>query len=173
MALNGLAGWTPPSGRGGREAIAWGDGQVTLLDDAFNANPLSMAAGLAALAGQAPQDGTGRIRRGRRIAVLGDMLELGPEEGALHAELARDPSMEQVAVVHCVGPRMRALHEALPEERRGRWVEAPEALIPELPRLLDAGDIVLVKGSKGSRVSVVVDAMRGIGQGPGPEGPSR
>jgi UDP-N-acetylmuramoyl-tripeptide--D-alanyl-D-alanine ligase len=165
MALNGLAGWTPPRGRGGREEVSWGDGSLVLLDDAFNANPTSMAAGLATLAGLEPEDGTGRIRRGRRIAVLGDMLELGGDEAALHAGLAQDPAMERVAVVHCVGPRMRALHEALPEERRGRWVEGPEALAGELGRLLDAGDIVLVKGSKGSRVSLLVDAIRRMGQG--------
>jgi UDP-N-acetylmuramoyl-tripeptide--D-alanyl-D-alanine ligase len=164
LALNGLGGWTPPKGRGGREEIAWGDGRVTLLDDAFNANPTSMAAGLATLAGLVPEDGAGRIRRGRRIAVLGDMLELGEGEAALHAGLAQDPAMERVAVVHCVGPRMRALHEALPADRRGRWAEAPEGLLPELPRLLDAGDVVLVKGSKGSRVSLLVDAIRRIGQ---------
>jgi UDP-N-acetylmuramoyl-tripeptide--D-alanyl-D-alanine ligase len=165
LALNGLAGWTPPKGRGGREEIAWGEGRVTLLDDAFNANPTSMAAGLATLAGLSPEDGPGRIRRGRRIALLGDMLELGPDEAALHAGLAADPAMAQVDAVHCVGPRMRALHAALPEERRGRWVETPEALAPELARLLDAGDIVLVKGSKGSRVSLLVDAIRRMGQG--------
>lgn len=165
LALNGLAGWTPPQGRGGREEIAWGDGGIVLLDDAFNANPTSMAAGLATLAALAPEDGTGRIRRGRRLAVLGDMLELGADEAALHAALAREPAMEAVAVVHCVGPRMRALHEALPEARRGRWAETPEALLPELGRLIDAGDIVLVKGSKGSRVSLLVDAIRRIGQG--------
>jgi UDP-N-acetylmuramoyl-tripeptide--D-alanyl-D-alanine ligase len=165
LALNGLAGWTPPKGRGGREEIAWGDGRITLLDDAFNANPTSMVAGLAVLAGLSPEDGAGRIRRGRRIAILGDMLELGPDEAPLHADLARDPSMAEVGVVHCVGPRMKALHEALPEERRGRWAETPEALIDGLGRLLDAGDVVLVKGSKGSRVSLVVDAIRRIGQG--------
>ncbi len=165
LCLNGLAGWTPPKGRGGRESIAWGDGQVTLLDDAFNANPTSMAAGLATLAGLDPEDGPGRIRRGRRIAILGDMLELGEGEAALHAALARDPAMDRVTLVHCVGPRIRALHDALPEERRGRWVAAPEALAPELGRLLDAGDIVLVKGSKGSRVSLLVDAIRRMGQG--------
>jgi UDP-N-acetylmuramoyl-tripeptide--D-alanyl-D-alanine ligase len=165
MALNGLAGWTPPGGRGGRESVAWGDGRITLLDDAFNANPTSMAAGLSTLAEIAPEDGPGRIQRGRRIAILGDMLELGPTGAELHAALARDPAMEAVAVVHCVGPRMRALHEALPEERRGRWAETPETLVPELSRLLDAGDVVLVKGSKGSRVSLLVDAIRRIGQG--------
>jgi len=117
------------------------------------------------LAGLLPEDGTGRIRRGRRIAILGDMLELGGDETALHAGLARDPSMEQVAVVHCVGPRMKALHEALPEDQKGRWAGTPEALVEGIGRLLDAGDVVLVKGSKGSRVSLVVDAIRRIGQG--------
>ncbi len=165
LALNGLAAWTPPQGRGGREEVAWGDGRITLIDDAFNANPTSMAAGLAVLAGLEPQDGPGRIRRGRRIAVLGDMLELGGNEVALHAALAQDPAMMAVHLVHCVGPRMRALHDALPEDRRGEWAETPEALAGQLRRLLDAGDIVLVKGSKGSRVSLVVDAIRRMGQG--------
>ncbi|EPX86560.1 UDP-N-acetylmuramyl pentapeptide synthase [Rubellimicrobium thermophilum DSM 16684] len=135
-----------------------------LIDDAFNANPASMAAGLAVLATMTPQDGTGRIRRGRRIAVLGDMLELGEAEAALHAALAELPAMAAVDVVHCLGPRMHALWEALPEERRGRWAETPDALIADMPRLLDAGDIVLVKGSKGSRASLIVDAIRRIGQ---------
>lgn len=168
LALNGLAAWSPPRGRGGRESIAWAGGPLTLLDDAFNANPTSMAAGLAVLAAQEPTDGAGRIRRGRRVAILGDMLELGPGEAALHAGLARDPAMAGIHAVHCVGPRMRALHEALPEDRRGRWAETPEALLPDLGRLLDAGDVVLVKGSKGSRVSLVVDAVRGMGQGAAP-----
>jgi UDP-N-acetylmuramoyl-tripeptide--D-alanyl-D-alanine ligase len=164
LSLNGLASWAPPAGRGGREDIAWGEGRVVLIDDAFNANPASMAAGLAVLAGLSPEDGTGRIRRGRRVAVLGDMLELGEAEGALHAAVAEESAMAAVHVVHCVGPRMRALWEALPDERRGRWAEKPEALAADLPRLIDAGDIVLVKGSKGSRVSLVVDAIRRIGQ---------
>ncbi len=168
LALNGLAAWTPPRGRGGRERVAWGEGDLLLLDDAFNANPTSMAAGLAVLAASAPEDGAGRVRRGRRVAILGDMLELGADEAALHARVAQDPGLRRVHCVHCVGPRMRALHAALPPERRGRWAETPEALLPDLPRLLDAGDVVLVKGSKGSRVSLVVDAIRRIGQGAGP-----
>jgi UDP-N-acetylmuramoyl-tripeptide--D-alanyl-D-alanine ligase len=92
------------------------------------------------------------------------MLELGPEEAAMHAALARDPAMGSVAVVHCVGPRMRALHEALPDGKRGLWAERPEELEGELERLLAPGDVVLVKGSKGSRVARLVDAIRRIGQ---------
>lgn len=170
LALNGLAAWTPPKGRGGREEVPWGEGPLTLLDDAFNANPTSMAAGLAVLAAQEPEDGAGRVRRGRRVAILGDMLELGENEAGLHAALAKDPALARLHAVHCVGPRMRALHEALPEDRRGRWVGRPEELLPDLSRLLDAGDVVLVKGSKGSRVSRVVDAIRLIGQGAAPGG---
>jgi UDP-N-acetylmuramoyl-tripeptide--D-alanyl-D-alanine ligase len=166
VALNGLADWRPPKGRGAREEVLLRGGPITLLDDAFNANPASMAAGLATLARLRPADGRGRVRRGRRIAILGDMLELGPSELALHAAIAGDPAMEAIAQVHCVGPRMAALHAALPEERRGRHAETPDALIAELPRLLDAGDVVLVKGSKGSRVSRVVDAIREMGQSP-------
>nr|WP_208103340.1 UDP-N-acetylmuramoyl-tripeptide--D-alanyl-D-alanine ligase [Rubellimicrobium sp. CFH 75288] len=165
LSLNGLARWAPPEGRGGQERLPWGDGAIVLIDDAFNANPQSLAASLATLAGMRPEDGAGRVRRGRRIAVLGDMLELGPEEARMHAAMAGDPSMASVHVVHCVGPRMRALHEALPEERRGLWAERPEDLGRALPRLIDAGDIVLVKGSKGSRVALLVDVIRRLGQG--------
>lgn len=164
LALNGLAAWAPPRGRGGREDVPWPGGRLGLIDDAFNANPASLAAGLAVLAGQAPQDGEGRIRRGRRVAILGDMLELGPAERALHEAVAADPAVAAVDVVHCVGPRMRWLHEALPEARRGEWAERPEEIAPRLARLLDAGDVVLVKGSKGSRVGLCVDAIRRIGQ---------
>jgi UDP-N-acetylmuramoyl-tripeptide--D-alanyl-D-alanine ligase len=67
-------------------------------------------------------------------------------------------------VVHCVGPRMRSLYEALPEAARGRWVETVQDILPEVHRCVDAGDVVLVKGSKGSKVSLVVDVLRKLGQ---------
>jgi UDP-N-acetylmuramoyl-tripeptide--D-alanyl-D-alanine ligase len=167
-ALITLAAWSPPAGRGTREALILSGGQegetLDLIDDAFNANPSSLAASLAVLAATTPQNGIGRVGRGRRIAILGDMLELGPQEMAMHAAMADDPSMSTVSVVHCVGPRMKALHEALDPTQRGRWTATPEDIIPHLPRMVDAGDVVLVKGSKGSRVSVVVDAIRKLGQ---------
>jgi UDP-N-acetylmuramoyl-tripeptide--D-alanyl-D-alanine ligase len=103
------------------------------------------------------------VRRGRRIAVLGDMLELGPREAELHAEVARLPAMRALDIVHCVGPRMRALHAALPEQQRGQWCESAEELAAGAHGLIDAGDVLLVKGSKGSRVSLVVDAIRKLG----------
>ncbi len=167
-ALIALSEWSPPAGRGTRERLALSGGQegetLDLIDDAFNANPSSMAAALAVLAATTPANGQGRVGRGRRIAFLGEMLELGPAETALHAALAADPAMARIDLVHAAGPRMRALHEALPEARRGRWAATAEDLVPHLGRLVDAGDVVLVKGSKGSRISLVVDAIRKLGQ---------
>jgi UDP-N-acetylmuramoyl-tripeptide--D-alanyl-D-alanine ligase len=128
-----------------------------------------MAAALDVLIAARPEDGVGRVGQGRRIAILGDMLELGPTEAALHAAIARHPGLVAVDLIHCVGPRMRALHEALPRSQRGHWVETAAELAPAARHLIDAGDIVLVKGSKGSKVSILVDALRKLGQAPAPE----
>jgi UDP-N-acetylmuramoyl-tripeptide--D-alanyl-D-alanine ligase len=167
IAAHDLGRWMPPAGRGQRERIVLDRVEETffdLIDDAFNANPASMAAALDVLIAAKPTDGIGRVGGGRRIAVLGDMLELGPTEGELHAAIARHPGLEAVQVIHCVGPRMRALHAALPRRQRGDWVETAAELAPRARILIDAGDILLVKGSKGSKVSLVVDALRKMGQ---------
>ncbi|TCO69208.1 UDP-N-acetylmuramoyl-tripeptide--D-alanyl-D-alanine ligase [Rhodovulum euryhalinum] len=168
VAACDLGAWLPPGGRGARLGIALDpidrDIALEVIDDAFNANPASMAAALEVLAAAMPRDGVGRVARGRRIAILGDMLELGPQEQALHAGLADLPAMGRVDLVHCVGPRMRALYFALPLKRRGQWFDEAEPLAARVHGLVDAGDVVLVKGSKGSRVSIVVDALRKLGQ---------
>jgi UDP-N-acetylmuramoyl-tripeptide--D-alanyl-D-alanine ligase len=130
-----------------------------LIDDAFNANPASMAAALTMLAEATPGPG------GRRVAILGDMLELGPDAVALHAALGAHPAMAQIQTVHCAGPLMAALWEALPRARRGRRADSSEDLQPELRKLVHPGDVVLVKGSKGSRVARLVDLLRNLGQG--------
>ena len=135
-----------------------------LIDDAFNANPASMAAALDVLIAAQPQDGVGRVGRGRRIAILGDMLELGSTERALHQAIAHHPGLAAIDTIHCVGPRMKALWEILPRGQRGEWVEAAADLASRARSLLDAGDILLVKGSKGIKVSLVVDALRKLGQ---------
>ena len=161
-----LGRWAPPQGRGTRETICLDPVEgigFGLIDDAFNANPASVAAALDLLAVSEPTDGIGRVARGRRIAILGDMLELGPEETALHAAIARHPAIGAISLIHCVGPRMRALHEALPRAKRGHWVETARELVPKLHGIVDAGDIVLVKGSKSIEVSRVVDALRKLG----------
>lgn len=167
IAACDLGLWSPPAGRGTRERVQLepiDDAGFDLIDDAFNANPASMAASLDLLAAMVPTDNVGRIAPGRRIAILGDMLELGPTESELHRAIADLPALAGVAVVHCVGPRMRALHQALPRRQRGEWVETAAELVPKARFLVDAGDIVLVKGSKGIKVSLVVDALRKLGQ---------
>jgi len=163
-----LGTWSPAPGRGARVTVELGpagtDGAITLLDDSYNANPTAVAAALAVLA-QAETDGGRGARgaRGRRIALLGDMLELGPVENALHAELADLPEIAEVDRIHCCGPRMRHLHEALPARRRGIWTKDSDDLAEAAATLVDAGDTVMVKGSRGAKMSVVVDAIKRLG----------
>jgi UDP-N-acetylmuramoyl-tripeptide--D-alanyl-D-alanine ligase len=171
IAVHDLGRWAPPPGRGQRERIVLDVVEETffdLIDDAFNANPASMAAALDVLIACTPTDGIGRVGGGRRIAILGDMLELGPTEAALHADIARHPGLAALAVVHCVGPRMKALYTALPRRQRGEWVETAADLAPHARQLIDAGDVLLVKGSKGSKVSLIVDVLRKMGQAAAP-----
>ncbi|MEO3414925.1 UDP-N-acetylmuramoyl-tripeptide--D-alanyl-D-alanine ligase [Roseovarius sp. CAU 1744] len=168
VAAMDIGNWVPPAGRGTREVVildaADEDLSFDLIDDAFNANPTSMKAALEVLASATPRDGVGRVSRGRRVAILGDMLELGPEETALHTKIAELPFIASLHVIHCVGPRMRHLWDALPPPKRGRQVDSARELAEQAHRIIDAGDVVLVKGSKGSRVSLVVEALRKAGR---------
>ncbi len=165
LAAIDLGHWTPPRGRGTRERLSLDpveEHAIELIDDAFNANPASLSAALEVLAAARPVDDVGRFARGRRLAVLGDMLELGPDAAALHAGFAGHPAIAELTQVHCVGPLMAHLWEALPEHRRGRRADRAEDLAAEAHRLVDAGDVILVKGSKASRVSLVADAIRNL-----------
>ncbi|SLN26240.1 UDP-N-acetylmuramoyl-tripeptide--D-alanyl-D-alanine ligase [Pseudoruegeria aquimaris] len=168
LAASDMALWQPPAGRGTKQTIILDPTEselsIELIDDAFNANPVSMAAAFEVLAASKPKDGVGKVARGRRIAILGDMLELGEDEAAEHAALARHPAVDSFTLVHCVGPRMKHLHEALPPQKRGQWVPEADALVAVAHQLLDAGDVILVKGSKGSYVSRVVEAIRKQGR---------
>ena len=123
-----------PAGRGNRIEA----GQVTLIDDSYNANPASMSAALRDLAGQRGA--------GRRVALLGEMLELGEDSERLHAALA--PLCGRIDRVLCVGAGMRVLHDRLDAERRLGFVESPDDLDPvALAAALEPGDVVLLKGS--------------------------
>jgi UDP-N-acetylmuramoyl-tripeptide--D-alanyl-D-alanine ligase len=167
LAALDLGNWSPPPGRGARERLrldAVEPDELLLIDDAYNANPASLGAALEMLDEIAPGPGPGGEGRGRRVAILGDMLELGADEAVLHAGFATHPSMQSIDIVHCVGPRMAHLWEALPAARRGRRCDSAEELGAVAHRLVSAGDVVLVKGSKGSQVARVVDALRNLGQ---------
>ncbi len=170
LSVTAIGNWSPGAGRGAREVITLDavETQMTveLIDDSYNANPASLGAALEVLAAAEPQHDIGRVSKGRRIAYLGDMKELGSTEAQLHAGIAALPSMARIDKVHCVGPLMRHLWEALPEEKRGRWCEQSADMAAGVMRDLDAGDVVLAKGSLSMGLARVVDAIRKMGQSP-------
>jgi len=137
---------------------------VELIDDSYNANPASVGAALEVLAAAVPCNDMGRVSKGRRIVYLGDMKELGQSEVALHVALADHPAMAMIDRVHCVGPLMRHLWEALPDVKRGRWTETADEMATNVARDLDAGDVVLAKGSLSMGLARVVAAIRKMGR---------
>jgi UDP-N-acetylmuramoyl-tripeptide--D-alanyl-D-alanine ligase len=149
-----LRGFSPQKGRGERFLLPTPDGPATIIDESYNANPVSMRAALALLAAANPGP------KGRRIAVIGDMLELGPKAAALHAELAADLSASKVDLLFGAGPLTRALFDAAPASMRAAWTERSSELTDEVARALRAGDIAMVKGSNGSRMGPLVAALR-------------
>lgn len=151
VAGHALENVTPPKGRGQRHRIARPGGSVELIDESYNANPASMRAALGLLA---PSPG-------RKIAVLGDMLELGEQSARLHAELAQPIIESRVDRVFTVGTAMRHLHAVLPKDLRGIHVERAGAMTPILSSELLPGDTLLVKGSLGSAMGQIVDALLG------------
>ena len=153
LAALPLAQLKPAAGRGSRIALELPGGPALLIDESYNANPASMRAALALL-GQA---GVGP--RGRRIAVLGDMLELGPSATDLHRRLAEPISKNAIDLVFCSGPLMHALWEALPSGRRGGYAETSAALESEVLAAIRAGDAVMIKGSLGSKMGPIVKAL--------------
>ncbi|MEX0309529.1 MAG: UDP-N-acetylmuramoyl-tripeptide--D-alanyl-D-alanine ligase, partial [Tateyamaria sp.] len=126
-------------------------------------NPTSMAAALEVLAAAEVTHDIGRVSKGRRIAFVGDMKELGDDGPAMHAELAQLGALDRIDVVHCVGPLMQRLHAALPAEKRGLWTETSDEMAGHVPRRLDSGDVVLAKGSLSMKLSLIVDAIRKMG----------
>lgn len=148
-----LADMSAPKGRGKRHHVAWPGGGFELIDESYNASPVSMRAAFEILSR------TPAGPRGRRIAVLGDMLELGERSGDLHAGLAEDLVAAGADLVFCAGPQMRRLFDSLPEKRRALHVATSAELVEPLRASLRAGDVVLVKGSLGSRMGPVVEAL--------------
>jgi len=128
-------------------------GEATLIDESYNANPASMAAALNVLghATLGPQ--------GRRIAVLGDMLELGPTGAELHRGLIDAIKANQIDLVYCCGPLMRNLWEALSTGKRGGYAESAAILEAQAVAAIRAGDAIMIKGSLGSKMKTIVTAL--------------
>jgi UDP-N-acetylmuramoyl-tripeptide--D-alanyl-D-alanine ligase len=154
LAALALAKLQPASGRGTRCILETAGGTALLIDESYNANPASMRAALGLLG----HSDVGP--RGRRIAILGDMLELGPQGRDLHRELAESVLANDVDLVFCCGPLMRSLWEALPPGRQGGYAETSTALEPHVLAAIQPGDAVMVKGSLGSRMAPIVKALQ-------------
>ena len=148
-----LAGVKASPGRGARRMLKFGNGTIELLDESYNANPVSVKAMLAVLARTEPQPG------GRRILALGDMRELGEGADGYHAGLADAVAASGAAQVFLCGPHMQALWQKLAPAQRGVHRPDSAALAGDLPAVLRAGDVVAVKGSLGSKMKIVVDAI--------------
>ena len=142
------------AGRGQRRVIETKEGPVAIVDESYNANPASMRAALSTL-GLAP-----RSAYKRRVAVLGDMLELGPEGPRLHQELAQAVDGAGIDVVFACGELMASLFQALPAGRQGAYAKSSGELEPKLLQGVGPGDIIMIKGSLGSRMAPLVEALR-------------
>ena len=156
-----------PKGRGSRHPVKLGDQLLTVVDESYNASPVSMRAALSVLGETEIEKG------GRRIAVLGDMLELGADADGRHAALVDAVKKAGIDLVYTAGARMRHLWEALPHETRGGHAASAEQLSPIVTSAVRGGDVVMVKGSAGSRTGAIVDALLALDtngeNGNGPE----
>ena len=164
-AAEALAGLQALPGRGRRHQLAWHGGTLTVIDESYNASPPSMRAALAVLAATEPGDGA------RRVAVLGDMLELGDSSERLHRELAESLEAAAVDRVFLIGEAIAALDQVLPKGKRGGLWRSPEEAMPALLHFLEPGDVVTIKGSRGVGVSRVVELLRAQSARPEPSRP--
>lgn len=156
-SLAALRTFEPLAGRGAERSVRSRAGSFTLIDESYNANPLSMASAIATLGARpAPR---------RRIVALTDMLELGPEAEAFHAGLAGSLEAARIDLVFCAGPLMKSLWDALPSTRRGGYAETAEALASALVQAVEAGDVVMVKGSNGSKAGRIAQALAELDTG--------
>ncbi len=157
-AAASLADFAAPQGRGAREKLRLDPdapkSEILLIDESYNANPASMRAAIELLGA------TKTARKGRRIAVLGDMLELGPTAPELHVALGDALAQNRVDLVFAAGPLSRHLFDSLPKQKRGAWAPDAAKLEPEVAEALRPGDIVMVKGSNGSRMHALVAGLK-------------
>lgn len=152
LAALSLAQLRPPAGRGARTMLRIGDGEALLVDESYNANPASIRAALSTLAGAETA--------GRRIAILGDMMELGADAPALHRELAGAVEEHGIDLVLTAGPLMQELFEALPASRRAAARPTSAELVDPVLDLVRPGDAVMVKGSNSTRMGRIVEALK-------------
>ncbi|WP_376986582.1 UDP-N-acetylmuramoylalanyl-D-glutamyl-2,6-diaminopimelate--D-alanyl-D-alanine ligase [Bosea sp. R86505] len=153
LAALALGDLRPPAGRGAQQRLEAPGGPFTLIDESYNGNPASVKAAIENL-GRIPVAG-----RGRRIAVLGDMLELGPTGPDLHKGLAPAITANGIDSVFACGPLMRGLYDSLPSTLRGAYAAQASGLEPLVLDTVRSGDVIMIKGSLGSRMGPIVKAL--------------
>jgi UDP-N-acetylmuramoyl-tripeptide--D-alanyl-D-alanine ligase len=146
-------------GRGKREQLHIAGGELELIDESYNASPASVRAALNLLGALPTAFG------GRRIAVLGDMRELGAAAPQLHRDLAPDLAAAKIDHAFLVGPHMKGLYDLLPDVMKGAHRSASDEMVKPLLAALQPGDTVLIKGSLGTRMAPLVEAVRALDQG--------
>ncbi len=152
--LAALGSFEPLEGRGAEQQVRLAAGAFTLIDESYNANPISMASAIATLGA--------RTATGRKIVALTDMLELGEGAPGFHAALAEPLAEAKVDLVFCAGPLMKSLWDALPPTRRGGYAETAAELVPQVVRTAEPGDVVMVKGSNGSKAGAIAAALAAV-----------
>jgi UDP-N-acetylmuramoyl-tripeptide--D-alanyl-D-alanine ligase len=161
-SLAALGSFEPLEGRGAEKDVRLAKGGFTLIDESYNANPISMASAIATLGA--------RTATGRKIVALTDMLELGGEARSFHAALAEPLAQAKVDLVFAAGPLMKSLWDALPPTRRGGYAETAAELAPQVARAAEPGDVVMVKGSNGSKAGLIAQALGQLDVRPGEAG---
>ena len=155
-ALKALANFAPLEGRGAELRIPVAGGEFVLIDESYNANPVSMAAAFKNLGA--------RPVAGRRIVALTDMLELGDDAPKYHAGLAEPIDAAAIDQVFCAGPLMMSLWDALPQNRRGGYAKTADEISALVAGAVGPGDAVMVKGSNGSRAGAIAAALSRLGE---------
>ncbi|MEQ9143742.1 MAG: UDP-N-acetylmuramoylalanyl-D-glutamyl-2,6-diaminopimelate--D-alanyl-D-alanine ligase [Parvibaculaceae bacterium] len=158
MAGLSLASITAPKGRGARHVVNAPDRSFLVIDESYNANPASMRAAIATLASAEVDP------RCKRVAVLGDMLELGEDSADMHRNLAYAIDEAGIDLVFACGPLMKNLYEALPKAQRGAYAPTSRDLMNDLVPVLSDGDAVMVKGSLGSRMGLIVEGLLSLNE---------
>lgn len=160
QAIEALKNAEAVTGRGNRHLITLAPERppLTIIDESYNANPASMQAAFKVFELVEPQDG------GRRLAVLGDMLELGKDGPRLHAELANPLLKAKTDLLFCCGPLMDALFQSLPPQWQGAHAKDSKALMDIVRDAVQPGDVLLVKGSAGSRMAYIIEALHALNQ---------
>ena len=163
VAISALEKWTPLAGRGQVSEIKFNNHNnnisIRLIDESYNANPGSLKSSLETLVCIFTNE-KNQSQQPRRIAVLGDMLELGFSEVKEHINISKFARLDKIDKIFCVGNRMRKLYDVLPYPMRGVWTETALEMQNVLVNKLNNGDIVMIKGSFSMGMNTIVNKLK-------------